>query len=56
MAPAYLNKLYESEQFTQLAMDTADNFLQDIEMEDEVKTDLAFMLLELIKLTEQKYD
>ena len=55
LSTQYINDLYESEAFTELAMETADKFLADIEMDEETKMDLSFLLLESIQLTSWKH-
>lgn len=47
----FIEKLYEDERFTQLAMDKATEYTEDLDMCEDLKMDIAFHLLESIRLT-----
>lgn len=47
----FIEKLYEDERFTQLAMDKATEYTEDLDMCEDLKMDISFHLLESIRLT-----
>ena len=47
----FVEKLYEDERFTQLAMDKATEYVEDLDMCDDLKMDISFHLLESIRLS-----
>lgn len=54
MSDKFIQELYEDERFTQLAMDKATEFMEDVEMDEDLKMDIAFHLLETIRLSTWK--
>lgn len=51
LSQKFINELYEDERFTQLAMDKATEFMEDVDMCEDLKMDISFHLLESIRLT-----
>ncbi len=51
LSQKFITELYEDERFTQLAMDKATEFMDDVDMCEDLKMDIAFHLLESIRLT-----
>ena len=47
----FIAKLYEDARFTQLAMDKATEYTEDLDMCEDLKMDIAFHLLESIRLS-----
>ncbi len=51
MCKDYATKIYESEAFTEICMNTAEEYLADVELEQQDRDDLHFMLMETIRLS-----
>ena len=51
LSDQYLKELYEDQRFTELAMSKAEEFMHDVEMDEDLKMDISFMLLESINIS-----
>ena len=51
LSQKFINELYEDERFTDLAMTKATEFMEDVDMCEDLKMDISFHLLESIRLT-----